>query len=39
MAVSRRNDADLREIPQYFRHLVPTLATADVDDDVTVGEF
>ena len=33
------NNANLREIPQYFRHLVPTLTTSDIDDDVTVGEF
>lgn len=29
----------LREIPEYFRHLIPTLSTTNINDDITVGEF
>jgi len=39
IVIIKSNSADLGEIPQYFRHLISTLATADVDDDVAVGEF
>ena len=28
---------NLWEISQYFRHLIPSLSTAHVDDDVAVG--
>lgn len=30
---------NLGEVTQHFRHFIPTLPTADVDDDVTVGIF
>ncbi len=31
--------SDLWEIPEYFRHLVPSLPATHVDDDITVGVF